>query len=144
MTDRESGDDQSLRVLVDGNNVMGSRPDGWWRDRRRAMQRLVDELAVYAAEAGGEWTIVFDGHPRRLIVPPETPLRIVYAERRGPNAADDRIVEMAAESASPRNVLVYTSDRHLRARVTALGANVKGAGSLSRVVKGNVSRSGSQ
>ena len=108
------------------------------------MQRLVDEVAAHAAQAGGEWTIVFDGPTRRLIVPPETPLRIVYAERRGTNAADDRIVEMAADSTPRRSVLVYTSDRDLRARVTALGANVKGAGSLSRVVKGNVSRSGSQ
>ncbi len=144
MADRESGDDQSRLVLVDGNNVMGSRPDGWWRDRRRAMQRLVDEVASHAAQAGGEWTIVFDGPTRRLIVPPESPLRIVYAGRRGTNAADDRIVEMAADSTPRRSVLVYTSDRDLRARVTALGANVKGAGSLSRVVKGNVSRSGSQ
>ena len=41
-------------VLVDGNNVMGSRPDGWWRDRRRAMQRLVDEVAAHAAQCRRE------------------------------------------------------------------------------------------
>ncbi len=136
MTDRESGDDQSRLVLVDGNNVMGSRPDGWWRDRRRAMQRLVDEVAAHAAQAGGEWTIVFDGPTRRLIVPPESPLSVVYAGRRGTNAADDRIVEMASDSTPGRSVLVYTSDRDLRSRVMVLGASVKGAGSLSRKIRG--------
>ena len=125
----------ALRVLVDGNNVMGSRPDGWWRDRRRAMQRLVDEVAAHAGEAGGEWTIVFDGRPRRLTVPPEATLRVAYADRRGTNAADDLIVEMAAGSISRARVLVYTSDRDLRARVLALGADVKGAGTLLRMLE---------
>ena len=35
--------------LIDGNNVMGSRPDGWWRDRRGAARALVGELAAFAA-----------------------------------------------------------------------------------------------
>ncbi len=30
--------------IVDGNNVMGAVPDGWWHDRELAMQRLVDRL----------------------------------------------------------------------------------------------------
>ena len=121
-------------VLVDGNNVMGSRPDGWWRDRPRAMQRLVDEVAAHAARAGGEWTIVFDGPTRRLTIPPDAPLHIAYAERRGANAADDRIAEIAADSTPLRSVLVYTSDRDLRSRVTVFGARVKGAGALRRTL----------
>ena len=128
-------------VLVDGNNVMGSRPDGWWRDRGRAMQRLVDEVAAYAAQADGEWTIVFDGRPRRLDSPPEATLCVVYAERRGRNAADDRIVEIAADSTPHRSVLVYTSDRDLRARLLAFGADVKGAGTLRRLLTNKVNRS---
>ena len=121
-------------VLVDGNNVMGSRPDGWWRDRRRAMQRLVDEVAAHAAQVGGEWAIVFDGRPRGLTAPPDDSLSIVYSERRGKNAADDRIVEIAADSTPHRSVLVYTSDRDLRSRVTVFGAEVKGAGTLRRML----------
>ena len=121
-------------VIVDGNNVMGSRPDGWWRDRRRAMQRLIDEVAAHAARAEGEWTIVFDGRPRSLTTPLGGSLSIVYAERRGVNAADDRIVELAADSTPLRAVLVYTSDRDLRARVTAFGADVEGAGTLRRML----------
>ena len=46
-------------MFVDGNNVMGSRPDGWWRDRAGAALRLVAEIAPLAH--GGIWTIVFDG-----------------------------------------------------------------------------------
>ena len=135
MKDSDVEDGLPRLVLVDGNNVMGSRPDGWWRDRRGAMQRLVDEVATHAAGAGGEWTIVFDGRPRRITVPPEADLRICYSERRGTNAADDLIVDIAADSTPLRSVLVYTSDRDLRARVLALGASVKGAGSLSRDIR---------
>ena len=132
--DTDGNGDPPRLVLVDGNNVMGSRPDGWWRDRPRAMQRLVDEVASHAARAGGEWTIVFDGRPRGLIAPPDASLSIVYSERRGKNAADDRIVEIAADSTPHRSVLVYTSDRDLRSRVTAFGAEVKGAGTLRRTL----------
>ena len=48
------------RVFVDGNNVMGSRPDGWWRDRAEAARRLVAEIIPLALGHGGAWTIVFD------------------------------------------------------------------------------------
>ena len=55
------------RVFVDGNNVMGSRPDGWWRDRAGAARRLVAEIIPLALRHGGAWTIVFDGkEPRRM------------------------------------------------------------------------------
>jgi 8-oxo-dGTP diphosphatase len=40
---------QPLSIIVDGANVMGSRPDGWWRDRAGAARRLRDQLAVLAA-----------------------------------------------------------------------------------------------
>ena len=108
------------------------------------MQRLVDEVAAHAARAGGEWTIVFDGRPRGLTAPPDASLSIVYSERHGKNAADDRIVEIAADSTPHRSVLVYTSDRELRARITVFGAEVMGAGALVRLVKRKVNRSESQ
>ena len=54
-------------VFVDGNNVMGARPDGWWRDRRGAARRLVREIATVARACGGVWTVVFDGRaPARV------------------------------------------------------------------------------
>ena len=59
-------------VLVDGNNVMGSRPDGWWRNRAGAAERLVAEIAPLALRRGGAWTIVFDGPKRRAVDRPST------------------------------------------------------------------------
>ena len=41
-------------LVVDGNNVMGSRPDGWWKDRAGATRRLVERLGAWADEAGHE------------------------------------------------------------------------------------------
>ncbi len=34
-----------VTIIVDGANVVGSRPDGWWRDRAGAAARLRAELA---------------------------------------------------------------------------------------------------
>ena len=51
------------RAFVDGNNVMGSRPDGWWRDRAAAQQRLIADIEAAARGSGREWTVVFDGAP---------------------------------------------------------------------------------
>jgi len=41
---------QPLEFVVDVANVMGSRPDGWWRDRAGAARRLRDQVAVLAAD----------------------------------------------------------------------------------------------
>src|SRR5581483_4425588 len=52
------------RVLVDGMNVIGSRPDGWWRDLDAAVLRLARGLAAWqAAEEDVHVTVVFDGRP---------------------------------------------------------------------------------
>ncbi len=114
------------RVVVDGNNVMGSRPDGWWRNRGRAMQRLIDGLHAHATHVGGRWTVVFDGQPRAGLSTPRLGLRVDY----GGNSADDRIVEIVSRAGRTEHVLVYTSDRGLRSRVLALGARVEGAAAL--------------
>ena len=57
------------RVFVDGNNVMGSRADGWWRDRGGAARRIAAEIALLARSRGGVWTIVFDGPGPRDTAP---------------------------------------------------------------------------
>ncbi len=54
--------DARRRLVVDGNNVLGSRPDGWWRDRPGATRRLVAELQELAARTGDRVTVVFDGN----------------------------------------------------------------------------------
>ena len=100
--------------IVDGNNVMGSRPDGWWRDRPAAMQRLVDELDGFAA-GGEEVAVVFDGRERDLQA---VRVHVAFAAH-----ADDAIAARAG-----RGVTVVTSDRELARRVAERGAAVIGAG----------------
>jgi len=115
-------------------NVIGSRPTGWWRDRAGAQRRLVGSLrALAVAEEGLEVTIVVDGRPvEGLPEGDHGPLLVLYAARRGPDAADDRIVELVAADADPSGLCVVTSDRALRERVRALGADVAGAGTFLR------------
>jgi predicted RNA-binding protein with PIN domain len=114
-----------MRWLVDGMNVVGSRPDGWWRDRRAAMERLSESLAAFAAETGEPVTVVFDGRPFDLSAPP---VEIRFASRRGPNAADHDIAALAQADPEPQSLTVVTSDRELESRVRAAGASVAGAG----------------
>ena len=120
------------RVFVDGNNLMGSRPDGWWRDRPAAQRRLAEQVGALAHAAGGRWTVVFDGVPARRAVPVPDGVCVAYARRGGADAADDRIVELLAALPEGTEALVYTSDRRLRERAVALGARVAGAGALLR------------
>ena len=116
-------------VFVDGNNVMGSRPDGWWRNRAEAAQRLVAEIAPLARGRGGTWTIVFDGPGPRGMAPQEC-LSVIHTGHSARDGADDRIVELVDAIPDRATVLVYTSDAGLRARVHALGAQVAGARAL--------------
>ena len=117
-------------VFVDGNNVMGSRPDGWWRDRAEATRRLVAAITPLALAHGGVWTIVFDGRlPPRMPAPPAC-LTLVHTGHAHRDGADDRIVELVHALPDRARSLVYTSDAELRARVRALDAHVAGARAL--------------
>ena len=82
------------RVFVDGNNVMGSRADGWRRDRAAAARRIVAEIALLAGSRGGVWTIVFDGPGPRDTAPSRECLTVIHAGHGGRDSADDRIVEL--------------------------------------------------
>jgi predicted RNA-binding protein with PIN domain len=112
------------RWLVDGMNVIGSRPTGWWRDRPGAMRDLVAKLERFAADTGEEVAVVFDGKPFDL---PAERVDVAFASRRGPNAADDDIAERAGPG-----VTVVTSDGELVRRSRAAGADVMGAGEFLR------------
>jgi predicted RNA-binding protein with PIN domain len=106
-----------MHLLVDGNNVMGSRPDGWWRDRRAGMQRLVNELDDLAARTGDLVDVVFDGR--------EQPLQATRAFVSFAGHADDVIAARARPGFT-----VVTSDAELVRRVTEKGADVIGAKAL--------------
>jgi hypothetical protein len=111
-----------LLVVVDAANVVGSVPDGWWRDRRGAAERLRDRLAAdgVPGRAGPvEIVLVVEGAARGVESVPG--VRVESA----PGSGDDRIVELVAE-AGERPVLVVTADRELRRRVEELGAEVAG------------------
>ena len=114
------------RLIIDGNNVMGSRPDGWWRDRAAAMRALVERIGAWAGE---DVVVVFDDRPPPgLLVPPRVDVR--FAERGGPNAADDVIATLVAGDPEPATLRVVTSDRELARRVREHGAEVLGARSF--------------
>ena len=117
-------------LLVDAANVVGSRPDGWWRDRAGAAARLLDRLTVLpglvlAAPDGpltcSEVVAVLEGRARN--VPAPDGVRVVRAAGSG----DDALVTAAAEIGT--DLLVVTADRGLRARLPA-GAAVAGPGWL--------------
>jgi nicotinic acid mononucleotide adenylyltransferase/predicted RNA-binding protein with PIN domain len=125
--------DARRRLLIDGNNVVGSKPDGWWRDRAGATRRLVASLQSLAARTGDEVTVVFDGRPvADLAEGRHDGVRVAYARRAGRDAGDDRIVEEVSADDDPGSLTVVTSDRELSQRVRALGAEVEGAGALTR------------
>ncbi|HEX6469858.1 MAG TPA: NUDIX domain-containing protein [Streptosporangiaceae bacterium] len=134
-----------LTVVVDAANVVGSRPDGWWRDRGAAAARLRDRLARLAATGiehppfdvcYPDIVLVVEGEARRGVARPATTagaasdapaagatgVRVVAARGSG----DDAIVDLVEAGDEGVSFLVVTADRELRARCTAAGASVAG------------------
>jgi predicted RNA-binding protein with PIN domain len=117
-----------MRWLIDGMNVIGTRPDGWWRDRDAAMLRLVDLLERWAAQAGEEVAVVFERKPSPPIR--STVIDVLHAPKPRANAADDEIVRLLRADPDPKAVRVVTSDRWLADQAWAAGASVEGADSF--------------
>jgi uncharacterized protein YaiI (UPF0178 family) len=110
--------------FIDASNVIGSRPDGWWRDRAGATRRLIAAVTAWAETHDARVTVVLDaGEPD--LARTEGNVDVVIAPRRGRDAADDEIARLVADRADAR---VVTSDAALAARVRASGAQVEGAG----------------
>jgi hypothetical protein len=119
-------------LVVDAANVVGSKPDGWWKDRAGAAVRLRDGLAGLNTEGIEdlpgpiEVVLVVEGKARDT--PPIASVRV----ERAPGSGDDTIVDVVAAAEPGRRVVVVTADRGLRERVTALGAEVRGPSSVPR------------
>ena len=119
-----------MRWLIDASNVIGSRPDGWWRDREGATRRLIEALREFAA-GGEQVTVVLDAGPREW-AGSEGDLEVAIAPRRGRDAADDEIAHRLDADPDPGSVRVVTSDAALAARARERGARVEGAGAFRK------------
>ena len=102
--------------MVDGANVVGSRPDGWWKDRAGAARRLHEQLMV-ADTSYDEVVLVLEGAAKGGVrAGRDAHLRTVHA----PGSGDDTIVAQARAAAERgHRVSVVTADRLLKARVAA-------------------------
>lgn len=146
-----------MHWVVDGNNVFGSRPDGWWNDRPAAQNRLIQTIAEWCRTHDDDVIVVFDAPlDGRAAQRAGGNLRVLEATRRGRDAADDEIVEIVAgivagwppderplAACEQPHVIVVTSDRRLRSRLPAnvgvdVGVHVEvvGAGRFLRLVSG--------
>jgi predicted RNA-binding protein with PIN domain len=125
-------DRPGTRWLVDGMNLIGSRPDRWWNDPDRAVRRLIEELDRYGAATGEDVTVVFDRQPPGVPAGAHGAAVVAFASRRGRNAADHEIVRMLAEDSAPAAVRVVTSDRRLVEQSRQLGAAVTSSASFRR------------
>ncbi len=127
MTDRSTGHtgDGGGRWLIDGDNVVGSRPDGWWRDRTGARVRLAGEVARLAETTGNRVVLVFDGRsPGRALDTAGGVVAIRFAGSGRADAADDEIVALAGPGDT-----VVTADRRLIERLPD-GVDVAGPTAL--------------
>ncbi|RDI65515.1 NYN domain-containing protein [Nocardia pseudobrasiliensis] len=115
------GEEQLL--VVDAANVIGSRPDGWWRDRAGAARRLLSRLSALGDELP-RTVVVLEGAAKGAAAEADSRVEVVAAE----GAGDDAIVAVvdSAIRAGTASVTVVTADRGLRERVTALGAKTMG------------------
>ena len=111
-------------LLVDGANVVGSRPTGWWRDRPGAARDLVSRLraAVAAGDLEGSVVVVLEGAARAgLAEGLADDVLVVHA----PGVGDDTLVGVAADAAARGEpVLLVSADRELGRRVEAAGGSV--------------------
>ena len=103
-------------------NVIGTRPDGWWKDRGAAMIALVEKLDRWASVNGDHVTVVFERPPAQAIQ--TSRIEVTHAPRAAANSADDEIVRLVQADDRSHEIRVVTSDKGLADRVRSLGASV--------------------
>jgi hypothetical protein len=118
-------------IVVDAANVVGSRPDGWWRDRAGAARKLLLRLASLQErlQETTDVVVILEGAARAAVSGPDAPdvgtLRVVLADGSG----DDTIAAVTAETAGRDDnptITVVTADRGLRQRIEPTGATAVG------------------
>jgi predicted RNA-binding protein with PIN domain len=123
----------SVRWLIDGMNVIGTRPDAWWKDRHGAMVKLVGMLERWAATSGADVTVVFERPPSPPIR--STVIEIAHAPRPRRDSADDEIVRLLLADDEPSAIRVVTSDLWLADRVHAAGATVEPSAAFRALIE---------
>ncbi|WP_280497644.1 hypothetical protein [Nocardia asiatica] len=121
--------DRVQLIVVDAANVVGSRPDGWWRDRSGAARRLLARMPGLREHLAGpaEVVVVLEGAARAAVdaADPDIGVRVVRADGSGDDAIVDVVAAARAEDGR-RSITVVTADRGLRDRVAMLEAEVAG------------------
>lgn len=125
-------------LVIDAANVVGSVPDGWWKDRAGAATRLIEQVDVLAGIgfAASDLGLPAETWFPRVTVVAEGQARGVSGTHRidvvaAPGEGDDAVVQVASAVASAgEQAMVVTSDRELQSRATAAGADVRSAGWL--------------
>jgi hypothetical protein len=103
-----------VRWIVDGVNVIGARPDGWWRDRRRALTAIVDHLETWSFAERNDITVVFEKPPTPPLDSPG--ITIAHPPAAAPNFADDEIVRLGKDG----KVLAPATKRRAIVRVKSV------------------------
>jgi predicted RNA-binding protein with PIN domain len=111
-----------MHRVVDAMNVIGSKPDGWWRDRAAAIERLVAQVDRRAADGAERVTVMLEHEPRDPLQAER--VEVAWARSGGANAADREILARLPEWLAEDEVVVVTSDRDLKAKAVAAGAAV--------------------
>ncbi|WP_062981982.1 NYN domain-containing protein [Nocardia anaemiae] len=112
----------AMLIVVDAANVVGSRPNGWWRDRAGAARRLLMRLSTLDIEEPAEVVVVLEGAAKAAASDEFDGVRVVLADGSG----DDAIVDVVAAATDEDTITVVTADRGLRQRIEALGAESVG------------------
>jgi hypothetical protein len=106
-------------LVVDAANVLGSRPDGWWKDRAGATRRLLERIGRWA-EQESEWRViaVVEGRARGAADSEWGPyLQVIAANGSGDDAIVDLVDELTG-SERTLHITVVTSDRGLQGRLS--------------------------
>jgi predicted RNA-binding protein with PIN domain len=115
-------DDGVVHRVIDAMNVIGSRPDGWWRDRDGAIARLVGQVDRWAGDGDERVTVMLERQPRDEF--DSERVEVAWASAGGADAADREILRRLPEWLAEDEVIVVTSDRDLRDKARAAGAEV--------------------